>query len=72
VFFTEKFLTKTIRCAGAFVKEKPTVGAPFFGEFPSDRFSKAIKGIFLYYIIIANPVHYTSEFWEVSEATACK
>jgi len=48
MFFTEKFLTKTIRCAGAFVKESPTIGSPFFGEFPSDRIPKAIKGIFLY------------------------
>jgi len=48
MFFTEKFLTKTIRCAGAFVKEKPAVGSPFFGEFPSDPIPKAIKGIFLY------------------------
>jgi hypothetical protein len=54
------------------VKEKPTVGAPFFGKFPSNRFSKAIKCIFLFYITIANPVHYTSEFWEVFEATAFK
>jgi hypothetical protein len=48
MYFTEKFFTKAIRCAGAFVEEKPTLGSPFFGEFPSDRISKAIKGIFLY------------------------
>ena len=42
--FAKKFLTKTDWCAGAcFVKEKRTIGSPFFGVFPSDHISKAMK-----------------------------
>jgi hypothetical protein len=33
------------------MKEKPTVGSPYFGAFPSDRVPKAMKGINVYFFI---------------------
>jgi hypothetical protein len=33
------------------VKEKPTVGSPFFGAFPSDRIPKAIKDVNVHFLI---------------------
>jgi hypothetical protein len=65
------------------VKAKPTVGSPLFGEFPSDRISKATKeGIVHFFIhsftdrdglMMDNSwqskyVNYTSEFRERFEA----
>ena len=46
-------------------EEKPTVGSPFFGEFPSDRILKAkkiLKYISLFTVVIH--VNYTREFLE--------
>jgi hypothetical protein len=52
------------------VKEKPTVDSPFFGAFPSDRITKLRKDVNVHFFIHSSiPVNYTSEFWELSEAT---
>jgi hypothetical protein len=47
-----------------FVKEKPTVGSPFFGEFPSDRIPKAMKDFkhILLYLQLLNHRFHRSEF----------
>jgi hypothetical protein len=36
-------------CWGIVVKEKPTVGSPFFGAFPSDRIPKVTKVVNLHF-----------------------
>jgi len=46
IVFAKKSLTKNLPlCWSIVVKEKPTVGSPFFGEFPSTRIPKATKDI---------------------------
>jgi hypothetical protein len=65
------------------VKEKPTVGSPLFGEFPSDRIPKATKDGNVHFFIHSftcrdglmmnnawqsKHVNYTSEFRERFEA----
>jgi hypothetical protein len=59
------------------VKEKPTVGSPFFGAFPSDSIPQAAKGVMTSEVVptfetdfrhAAVPANYTSEFREISEA----
>jgi hypothetical protein len=52
------------------VREKPTVGSPFFGAFPSDRIPTATKDvIYISLLTVAIPENYTSEFRENFEAT---
>jgi hypothetical protein len=36
------------------MKEKPTVGSPFFGSFPSDRIPKAMKDFNVHFSIYSN------------------
>ena len=56
-------------CWSIVLKEKATVGSPFFGAFPSDRIPKATKDVSLYFFsTIAIPVNDTSEFREHFEA----
>ena len=38
-------------CRSIVVKEKPAVGSPFFGSFPSDRIAKAAKDIYVCFFI---------------------
>jgi len=38
-------------CCSIVVKEKLTVGSPFFGAFPSDRILKAIKDVNVHFFI---------------------
>jgi hypothetical protein len=72
-------------CWSIVVKEKPTVGSPFFGTFHSDLIPKALKDVnvcffihtftvFLiqkfYTLCQRNFVNYTDEFRELFEATA--
>jgi hypothetical protein len=38
-------------CWSIVVKEKPTVGSPFFGAFPSDRIRKAMKDVSVHFFI---------------------
>jgi hypothetical protein len=52
------------------MKEKPTVGSPFFGVFPSDHIPKTMKNVSVHLFTVAIPVSYISEFWELSEATS--
>jgi hypothetical protein len=40
-------------CWSIVVKEKPTIGSPFFGAFPSGRISKATKDASIYFCIRA-------------------
>jgi len=52
------------------MKEKPTVGFPFFAVFPSDRIPKATKDVNVYFLFtVPISVNYTSEFRELFEAT---
>jgi len=60
------------------MKEKPTVGSPYFGVFPSHRIPKAPKGIQVYFFIHNKkscklyqqiPVNYINKFWKILEAT---
>jgi len=52
------------------VVEKPTVGSPFYGVFPSDYNPKSTKmSMYISLLIVENPVNYTSEFREKFEAT---
>ena len=60
------------------MKEKPNVGSPFFGAFPSDRIPKTTKDvIYIFYSDFRNfplaaiPVVYTSKLREIFEATTC-
>ena len=51
------------------MKEKPTVGSPIFGDFPSDRIPKETRDVNAHFFPqAAIPVNYTSEFWELFEA----
>jgi len=60
------------------MKEKPTVGYPFFWAFPSDRIPKATKGVNIHFFIHNFPEiplrqrfqYITHEFSEDFEATA--
>jgi hypothetical protein len=57
-------------CWSIVVLEKPAVGSPFFGAFPSNRIPKATKGVTVRFLLpVAIPVNYTSEFREIFEAT---
>jgi hypothetical protein len=70
-------------CSSIVLKEKLTVGSPFFGAFPTDRIPKATKDVnvrkFLDSQFYLNgdwnfsdadiSVNYTSEFRKLSEAT---
>jgi len=50
--------------------EKPAVGSPFFGAFPSDRIPKArMMSVCISLFTAANPENYTGEFQERFEAT---
>jgi hypothetical protein len=52
------------------VKEKPTIGSPFFGAFPYDRIPKALKDVnYIFLVTVAIPVNYISEFQELYEIT---
>jgi hypothetical protein len=52
------------------MKEKPTVGSPFFWAFFSDHIPKVTKDVNVYFFItVAVPVNYTVEFQEFFEAT---
>jgi hypothetical protein len=53
------------------VREKPTVGSSFLGEFPSDRITKATKDVNVHnFIHNSNSCKsYASEYWELAEAT---
>ena len=51
------------------MKEKTTVGSPFFGAFPSDRIPKLMNDVNVYFLFTAIPVNYTSELMESFEAT---
>ena len=56
--FAKKSMTKIDRCAGAFVKEKPAIGSPFFRMFPPDHIHKVAKDVFVHFFItIAIVVH---------------
>jgi hypothetical protein len=66
-------------CWSIVVKEKSTVGSPFFGAFPSDRILSAAKDVNVNVFIHCSnfcelyqqiPVNYTREFWKIVEATA--
>jgi F0F1-type ATP synthase assembly protein I len=52
------------------MKEKPTVGSPVFRGIHSGRIPEAMKVLmYILLFIVAIPVSYTSEFWELFEAT---
>jgi len=65
-------------CWSIVVKEKPTVGYPFFWAFPSDRILKATKGVNVHFFIHNFPEiflrqrfqYITHEFSEDFETTA--
>jgi hypothetical protein len=48
------------------VEEKPNVGSPFFGAYPSEAFLKVTKEISEHFI----PVIYAREFRGIFEASA--
>jgi hypothetical protein len=56
-------------CWSIVLKEKPPVGCPYFGAFPSDSISKAnnqlMKEKFRHAEI---PEYFTSKFWEFFES----
>jgi hypothetical protein len=57
------------------MKEKPSVGSPFWGAFPSDRIRKATEDVSANlrdrnFHHAAIPVNYTSEFQALFEATS--
>jgi hypothetical protein len=55
------------------VKEKPTAGSQFFGEFPSHCMLKATNDVNVHsFPYAAIPVNYTSELRVIFEATTCK
>jgi hypothetical protein len=44
------------------VKDKPDIGSPIFGAFPSVRFTKMTKDVSVYFFIaVAIPVNYIAE-----------
>ena len=51
------------------MKEKPTVGSPFFGAFPSDRIPQLMNDVNAHFLFTTIPVNYTSELMEHLEAT---
>jgi hypothetical protein len=64
-------------CWSIAVTDKPTVGSPFLGAFPSDRNPKATKNVSVQFFINSSnscklyqriPLNYTSEFWEMFDA----
>ena len=63
------------------MKVKPNLDSQFFGAFHSGRVPKATKDVNVHFFIhnsnfcklyLRIPVNYTSEFWELLGATACK
>jgi hypothetical protein len=53
------------------MKNKPTIGSPYFGAFPSDRIPKAIKNSNEHILFtVTFSVNYTREFRELLEPTA--
>jgi hypothetical protein len=52
------------------VREKPIVGFPFFGSFPSDRIPEATKDVNIrIFIIVTISVNCTCQFRELFEET---
>jgi hypothetical protein len=51
-------------CRSIVAKEKPTVGSPFFGAFPSDRIPKLMNDVNVHFLFTTIPVNYTSELME--------
>ena len=52
LFFCEKFFKKNWPvCWSNIVKEKPTLGSPFFAAFPSDRIPKATKDVNVHLLV---------------------
>ena len=55
------------------MKEKPTVGSPFLGAFPSENIPKATKDANVHFFIHGYlqewPHNYTSDSWEGFEAS---
>jgi len=52
LFFAKKSLAKNERCAAALImEEKPNVGSPFCGTFPSDRIPKVTKDLHVHFLI---------------------
>jgi len=53
------------------VKEKPTLGSPFFGAFSlTASLRRRRQSMYISLFAATIPVNYTSEFWERFEATA--
>jgi len=53
------------------VKEKPTVGPPFFGAFPSYRMPKRMKDVNVHFFIHnGNSCKLYHEFWHLFKPTA--
>jgi hypothetical protein len=53
------------------VKEKATVGFPFWGAFPlTASLRLQMMSMYIYLFTIAISVNYSSEFWELFEDTA--
>jgi hypothetical protein len=48
------------------MNEKPNVGSPIFGAICSDHIPEVM---YILLLTVAIPVNYTSEFWELFEAT---
>ena len=54
------------------MKEKPTVGSPFFRAFPSDFIPKAMKEVNVHFFLhsyCTTGIIYTSKFRKLFEAT---
>ena len=51
------------------MKEKPTVGSPFFGAFPSDGIPKLMNDVNVHFLFTAIPVNYTGKLMERFETT---
>jgi hypothetical protein len=62
LIFARKSFTETGRCAGHCLKEKATIGFPFFVAFPSDRIPKTTKNANVYFL---TPSKLYIEFWEL-------
>jgi hypothetical protein len=65
-------------CWSIVVKEKPTLGSPFFCTFRSDHIPKATKDVIIHLFIHSSnshksyqafPENYTSELWKLFEVT---
>jgi hypothetical protein len=60
-------------CWSIVVKEKSSVGSPYFGTFPSDRIPRATKVVKVQYIslfTVATPVNYTNKFLQIMTANS--